>query len=151
VSTREYEIVIRRDSTIPAGRARALKRMTAILSHFPNGVPDRANCFFHGLTKGWVLSDVIGHADADEVEELLQERPVDVLRAIPYGPEDVDDPEFDSLTEDDIPTVYGFSTGWASKRACTSSGKIIRKCPSGRCSRGLAFCSGSSRAAHLDG
>jgi hypothetical protein len=46
VSTRDYEIVVRRDSTIPEGRARALKRMTAILAHFPNGVPDRANCFF---------------------------------------------------------------------------------------------------------
>jgi hypothetical protein len=108
VSTRDYEIVVRRDSTIPAGRARALKRMRAILAHFPNGVPDRANCFFHGLTTGWVVSDVIGHADADEVEELLQERPADVFGAIPYGPKDVDDPEFESLTADDIPDSVWF-------------------------------------------
>jgi hypothetical protein len=110
VSTRDYEIVIRRDSTIPEGRARALKRVRAMLAHFPNGVPDRANCFLHGLTKGWAVSDVIGHADADEVEELLRERPADVLRVIPYGPEDVDDPEVDALieNEDDIPDGLWF-------------------------------------------
>jgi hypothetical protein len=54
MSARDYEIVVRRDSTVPEGRARTLERMTAILAHFPNGVPDPANCFFYGLTKGWV-------------------------------------------------------------------------------------------------
>lgn len=82
--------------------------MTALLAHFPNGVSDRANCFFHGLTKGWVVSEVIGHADADEVKELLRERPADVFDAIPYGPENVEDPEFASLTGDEIPDGLWF-------------------------------------------
>jgi hypothetical protein len=52
MSKRDYEIVVRKDSTIPEGRARTLKRMAKILAHFPNDVSDRANCFFYGLTKG---------------------------------------------------------------------------------------------------
>ncbi len=84
--------------------------MTAILSHFPNGVPDRANFYFYGLTKGWVLSQVIGLADADEVDEMLPPRPDGaVIEAILYGPEDVNDPEFASLTEEDIPEGLWFS------------------------------------------
>jgi hypothetical protein len=105
----DYSFTVTRDSTIPEGRARTLKRMAKILAHFPNGVPDQANCFFHGLTKGWVLSHVIGLADAEEVDELLPPRPDGgVIEAIPYGPEDVDDPEFASLTEDDIPEGVWF-------------------------------------------
>jgi hypothetical protein len=46
----------------------------------------------------------------DEVKELLHERPADVFDAIPYGPEDVDDPEVDALieNEDDIPDGVWF-------------------------------------------
>jgi hypothetical protein len=106
---RDYSFTVTRDSTIPEGRARTLKRMTAILGQFPNGVPDRVNCFLHGLTLGLVLSHVIGHADADEVDTLLPPRPEGgVIEAIPYGPEDVEDPEFASLTEHDMPDGVWF-------------------------------------------
>ena len=57
---------------------------------------------------GWVVSEVIGQADADDVEELLQGPPVDVLDPIPYGPEDVEYPDFASLTWDDIPDGLWF-------------------------------------------
>ena len=115
--SRIHEIVIRRDSTIPEGRARALKRMNTMLANFPSGVPDAANCFFQGLTLGWVLSHVIGHADADEVEELLHDRPTEVFDAIPYGPEDVDDPEFSSLTADEIPKGVWFQDWMGIKKS----------------------------------
>ena len=102
MNPRDYEFTVYRDSTIPAGRERILKRMRAVLSHFTGGIPDRANCFFYGLTNGWLLSQVIGHADADEIDELLPPRPAgEVSEAIPYG-RDVRAPEVEALTEDQI-------------------------------------------------
>jgi hypothetical protein len=110
----DYSFTVSRDSTIPEGRARTLKRMAKILAHFPNGVSDRANCFFHGLTKGWVLSHVIGLADADEVDEMLPPRPQGgVIEAIPYGPDDVIHPEVDALEEEGIPEGWWFEVSHA--------------------------------------
>ena len=108
MSGREYSFTLYRDSSIPEGRELTLGRMRAILAHFPNGVPDRANCFFYGLIKGWVLSDVIGPADADEIDELLPPRPAGVIEAIPYRPDDVRAPEVRSLTEEQIPDDWSF-------------------------------------------
>jgi hypothetical protein len=55
------------------------------------------------------LSQVIGLADADEVDEMLPPRPdSEVMEAIPYGPADVNDPEFESLTADEIPDNVWF-------------------------------------------
>ena len=109
MSAHDYEFTIERNSSIPEGRERTLKRIQAILPHFPNGVPDRANCFFHGMIRGWVLSDVIGLADADEIRELLPPRPVGgVLEAIPFGPDDVRAPTVRTLTEEQIPDEWWF-------------------------------------------
>ncbi|GAC1410201.1 MAG: hypothetical protein NVSMB64_19200 [Candidatus Velthaea sp.] len=98
---REYSFVMTRDTTYPAGREKSLRRMRSLLENFPAALPDRALCYFHGLIRGWVISEVIGHLDADEVKELLPERPEDVISAIPYGG-DVVAPEVDALSDDEI-------------------------------------------------
>lgn len=108
MSTGDYEVVVRRDSTVPEGRVRALKRVAAILANLPQDVSDHVNCFLHGLTMGWVVTGVIGHADADEVKKLLHERPAVVFDAIPYGPKDTEDPVFEKMTVDDIPPGVWF-------------------------------------------
>ena len=102
MSARDYEFTVSKDSTIPEGRERAFKRMHSILTHFPNGVPDRANCFLQSLIKGWVLSDVIGLGDADDIRELLPPRPSGgVIKAIPYG-RGVHAPEVEALTDEQV-------------------------------------------------
>ena len=110
MSTDDFEIVLDRDSTIPEGRERALRRMRAILKGYPDKVPDRANCFFYGLTKGWVLGAVIGPADADEIDDLLPPRPSGgVIEAIPFG-RSPHAPEVEALSEDYV--IDQMQSGW---------------------------------------
>ena len=51
---------------------------------------------------GWVVGQVIGHAGADELDELLPPQPAGaVIEAIPYG-RGVYAPEVEALTDDQV-------------------------------------------------
>ena len=108
MSTRDYEFIIRKDSSIPEGRKQAFRRLREVLARFSSIVPDRVNCFLHGLNLGWVLSDVIGLGDAEDLrEQVLPPRPDDVIDAIPYG-RGVHAPEVEALSDDQVLTDVWF-------------------------------------------
>ncbi len=98
-----FEVYMTRDSTYPKGRERAFRVLKLMTERFPNGLPDRAQCYLAGLTTGWLLGHLIGIKDLDDLKDAFPLDPPEggIRDAIPYG-RDETAPEVEALREDEL-------------------------------------------------